>query len=303
MGDDGAHLDLDLVPHELLRFEEGPHRSLLPDHLMTLGSTSLMRHSNTRLEHTPGEGERPGVRPGAGQPDRRAHRLQRRPLPPVRRRARRDGDRRARSPAARSRRIALDLGRARPLRARRGESAAPRAGGRFVRGRRRGAARAGASSCGPCRLEHLGRPPPRRRPVLVRRRLRGAVPGALRGRRAEPPDRRRARPPLLARRERLDRRADRPARPARRRSSASAGTPCASTCAGPGCEPVPLDLHGHVLATLDSGASHHLARRSGYNERRDECRAACRALGIDSLRDATGARAACPSRSTGACGT
>ena len=28
---------------------------------------------------------------------------------------------------------------------------------------------------------------------------------------------------------------------------------------------------------------------SGYNERREECRAACRALGVDSLRDATGA--------------
>jgi galactokinase len=57
---------------------------------------------------------------------------------------------------------------------------------------------------------------------------------------------------------------------------------------GPRLRAVPLDLRGHKLATLDSGASRSLGD-SGYNERRDECRAACRALGIDSLRDATGA--------------
>ena len=36
---------------------------------------------------------------------------------------------------------------------------------------------------------------------------------------------------------------------------------------------------------MDSGATHNLAA-SGYNQRRAECRAACEALGIDSLRDA-----------------
>jgi galactokinase len=56
---------------------------------------------------------------------------------------------------------------------------------------------------------------------------------------------------------------------------------------GPRLRSVPLDLGHHVLATLDSGASRDLAD-SGYNARREECRAACRALGIDSLRDATG---------------
>jgi len=56
---------------------------------------------------------------------------------------------------------------------------------------------------------------------------------------------------------------------------------------GPQLRPVPLDLRGHRLAVLDSGASHDLSADSGYNERREECRAACRALGIDSLRDAT----------------
>jgi galactokinase len=48
---------------------------------------------------------------------------------------------------------------------------------------------------------------------------------------------------------------------------------------------VPLALGPHVLATLDSGASRKLAA-SGYNERRAECRAACRELGVESLRDA-----------------
>jgi galactokinase len=48
---------------------------------------------------------------------------------------------------------------------------------------------------------------------------------------------------------------------------------------------VELDLHGHVLATLDSGASRRLAS-SGYNERRDECRRALELLGLESLRDA-----------------
>jgi galactokinase len=49
---------------------------------------------------------------------------------------------------------------------------------------------------------------------------------------------------------------------------------------------VPLDLGDWTLVTLDSGASHSHAG-SGYNERRDECRRACEALGIPTLRDAT----------------
>jgi galactokinase len=48
---------------------------------------------------------------------------------------------------------------------------------------------------------------------------------------------------------------------------------------------IELDLRGHVLATLDSGASRSLAR-SGYNERREECRRAIELLGLESLRDA-----------------
>jgi galactokinase len=56
---------------------------------------------------------------------------------------------------------------------------------------------------------------------------------------------------------------------------------------GPRLRTVPLALEGHLLATLDSGASRSLAA-SGYNERRAECRAACRELGVESLRDASG---------------
>src|SRR5215216_5750228 len=53
-----SELDLDLLPHELRPVEEGPDRSLFPDHLMTLGSVSPMRHPNTRLEHASGAGRR-----------------------------------------------------------------------------------------------------------------------------------------------------------------------------------------------------------------------------------------------------
>jgi galactokinase len=57
---------------------------------------------------------------------------------------------------------------------------------------------------------------------------------------------------------------------------------------GPRLGSVRLELGHHVLAVLDSGARRHLAE-SGYNQRRAECRAAGRALGVDSLRDARGA--------------
>ncbi len=51
-------------------------------------------------------------------------------------------------------------------------------------------------------------------------------------------------------------------------------------------QPVRLELGACKLVTLDSGEHHNIAA-SGYNERRAECAAACQALGIDSLRDAT----------------
>jgi galactokinase len=54
--------------------------------------------------------------------------------------------------------------------------------------------------------------------------------------------------------------------------------------------PVPLGLGEATLATLDSGAPRELGA-SGYAERRAECEAAARALGVRSLRDAKGADA------------
>src|SRR3954452_18213029 len=51
-------------------------------------------------------------------------------------------------------------------------------------------------------------------------------------------------------------------------------------------EPHPFELGDWQLVTVDSGATHTHAA-SGYNERRAECRAACEALGISSLREAT----------------
>ena len=49
---------------------------------------------------------------------------------------------------------------------------------------------------------------------------------------------------------------------------------------------VPLDLPSHRLATIDSGAPREVGA-SGYNERRAECAAACAALGLATLREAT----------------
>jgi galactokinase len=49
--------------------------------------------------------------------------------------------------------------------------------------------------------------------------------------------------------------------------------------------PVPLELGDWSLVTLDSGAAHSIAE-SGYNDRRRECREACAALGIATLREA-----------------
>jgi galactokinase len=53
-------------------------------------------------------------------------------------------------------------------------------------------------------------------------------------------------------------------------------------------EPVALELGGWRLATVDSGVAHAHAG-SGYNDRRRECREACDALGVASLRDAAAA--------------
>ena len=51
-------------------------------------------------------------------------------------------------------------------------------------------------------------------------------------------------------------------------------------------DPVPLELDGFQIVTLDSGDTHSNAA-SGYNERRSECARARELLGLESLRDAT----------------
>jgi galactokinase len=58
--------------------------------------------------------------------------------------------------------------------------------------------------------------------------------------------------------------------------------------------PVPLDLGGFSLVTLDSGERHANAGDddAGYNQRRAECARACEQLGVGSLREATYERAA-----------
>jgi galactokinase len=55
-------------------------------------------------------------------------------------------------------------------------------------------------------------------------------------------------------------------------------------------ERVPLDLQGWQLVTVGSGAAHELAA-SGYNERRAECEAAARELGVAYLSEASPAAA------------
>ena len=120
--------------------------------------------------------------------------------------------------------------------------------------------------------------------VLGRARDALCLASALLGERAGGP--RRAREALLARGERLGRRRDRPARPARRAVRRARATRSGSTSRRSRSSPVPLELGDWTLVTLDSGATHSHAG-SGYNERRRECREACAALGISSLREAT----------------
>jgi galactokinase len=56
-------------------------------------------------------------------------------------------------------------------------------------------------------------------------------------------------------------------------------------------EPVAMKLDGWRLVTVDSGVAHSHAG-SGYNDRRRECREACEALGVASLRDASASEVA-----------
>jgi len=50
--------------------------------------------------------------------------------------------------------------------------------------------------------------------------------------------------------------------------------------------PIPLELRGHRLVVLDSGATHDLSAGEGYNERRAECERAAAELGVRWLAEA-----------------
>ena len=225
------------------------------------------------------------ARPRPRQPDRRAHRLQRRPRAAVRDRPRRDGHRRAARRRPRSR-------RAPPTSARRTRSRSPtpgRADGwrAFVRGIVAELQRRRASTLAPRAADDRRRPPARLRPVLLRRARGRAVPRAARRRRRREPDR--VELAKLCSRVENDwvGARDRPARPARRRCCGERGPRAADRLrARSTLEPVPLELGDWRLVTLDSGADARARRLGGYNERRAECRAACEALGIEHLRDA-----------------
>ena len=94
-------------------------------------------------------------------------------------------------------------------------------------------------------------------------------------RRARPPG---ARAPVLAGRERLGRRPDRPARPDRL-AAVHRRPRAADRLRHDGDAGVPLELGDWRLVTVDSGETHSLAA-GGYNERRAECEEAARRLGV-----------------------
>ena len=76
-----------------------------------------------------------------------------------------------------------------------------------------------------------------------------------------------------------------------RRCCRRRATRCGSTSGRSSAGDVPLRLGGHRLVAVDSDEPRSL-RDSGYNARREECREACRLLGVASLRDADLERAA-----------
>ena len=156
----------------------------------------------------------------------------------------------------------------------------------LVRGAAAELAREGIELRG-CRLDDRERPSSRRRPVVVGGRLRGALPGAVRGRR------RPTRPTGWrwhgsARASRTTGRAPRPgcSTSSPRSAPARAGR-CASTCAARAS----ARCRSTWTATCSPRSTPALRTslaQSGYNERRAECRRACELLGVESLRDAPG---------------
>ena len=161
------------------------------------------------------------------------------------------------------------------------------AGVRARHGRRAGARGTAARWARACRSAATCRAAPACPP---RRRSRSRWPGPARARRHEPErsSKDRAGQAVLARGERVGRRADRAARPAELalRGAEEALRIDFQTLR---VDPVPLDLDGWRLVTLDSGERRSNAS-SGYNQRRAECAQACELLGVGSLREAKRAR-------------
>ena len=268
-------------------------------------NASLRRGRARALAHyaaRDGPHARAGVRARTGQPDRRAHRLQRRVVPAVCRRARGDGH--------------GHRARARDSTSRPGRSTWARrtASGWAPSGR---PARAGAPSytarwpsCGataprppPCRLEISG-DLPRGAGLSSSAALSVALCLALCGLAGTAPPPPVALARLCSRIERdwcgqetglLDQLAS---------ICGEDGRALRIDMRGPEIATVSLPLGDHTLVTLESGAERSLAA-SGYNERRAECRRAAAALGLGSLRDADPERrpGPCPRRSTAGCAT
>ena len=200
------------------------------------------------------------LRARPGQPDRRAHRLQRRAGDAVRDRARRHRQ----SHAGEALEVdALDLGQ-------RDEFTTPER----VKGWRafhRGMI-AELRHRAPAAPRDHRRPPARQRPLLL-----GGARGRARARTAQ------GEPPATSRRWRRSARGSRTSgsgpRPAcwtsSPRCSRSAGHVLRIDFRSLDVEPHPLELGDWQLVTLDSGATHSIAA-SGYNERRAECRGGVR---------------------------
>ena len=240
----------------------------------------------------------PRLRPRPRQPDRRAHGLQRRPRAPLRDRPRRDRRGEPRATTARSAPTPATR------RARRVPAADPGAadGWRaFVRGTV-AELRAAAWPCrAPTRLHR--RRARRLGALLLGRAGGGAQPGAARarGRRGARP--RRARAAVLAGGERLGRRGDRAARPARLAVLRGGRARCGSTSR--------RWSSSSSRSTCAAGSSRRWTRarststpRAATTRGARECREICARLGIEHVSRATRTlRTRCPIRSRAAPGT
>ena len=236
----------------------------------TLGRRYLLIDDSPRPSRSCEGACRAGARPRTRQPDRRAHRLQRRPRAAVRDRPR--GDRHRRAAGRRPHRPGADLGEQDAFAARTPGRGRGLAGVR-ARHRRASCARPGTTSRRAAEI--TGDVPQRLRPVLVGRARDRAVPRAARRARSEPADRV-ALAKLCSRVENdwVGAR-DRPARPAR--LAARRGRPRAPhRLPLAGARAVPLDARRLVARHADSRRGARRSRASGYNERRAECRARAR---------------------------